>query len=386
MNGTTPFPLGKVAVSDLFTDREAERERLAANIRNHVSTVLISPRRWGKSSLVRQVAVDMARDKKVRFCFIDLFKTLNEEEFYAHFAKAVIEAASTKLDDRVADIKSFLKRLVPFIQVGIDPYSEIKFTAEWKDLERSRDDILNLPEKLSKAKGITLVVCLDEFQSIDRFADPLAFQQRLRANWQHHQQAVYCLYGSKRHLMMEIFTGYDRPFYRFGDLMLIGKIERRYWVEYIPERFRAGGKRISKELAEVIAANMGDHPYGVQQLAYATYLLSGKTCKQQDVDAALEQLLDQYTMLYQQLVEQMTLPQLGYLKALAAGETRFSSKEVLTRYALGTSGNVKRIREALQSKDVLDFEGEMTEWLDPLFQVWMTQRYWSPKELGLVEP
>lgn len=382
MEGITPFPLGKVAVLDLFTDREQQRKRLEANIRNHVSTVLVSPRRWGKSSLVRQVALDMKRDKKVRFCFIDLFKTRTEEEFYAHFAKQVVEAASTKMEDRLADIKQFLKQLVPFVQVGIDPNSEIKFTAQWKELERSRDDILDLPEQLSKAKGITLVVCLDEFQSIDRFSDPLSFQQRLRANWQHHQRAVYCLYGSRRHLMMEIFTGYDRPFYRFGDLMLLDKIEHHYWVSYIPERFIAGGKRISTALADDIATRMGNHPYGVQQLAYSTFLLSKKQCKAADIDQAMEHLLDHHAMLYQRIVEEFTLPQLGFLKAVLSGETKMSSKEVVDRYGLGTSGNVGRIRDAMRAKDILDFEGPETEWLDPLFRIWMQQRYWSPGELG----
>ena len=382
MEDITPFPLGKVAVQDLFTDRELQRKRLEANIRNHVSTVLVSPRRWGKSSLVRQVAQDMKRDKKVRFCFIDLFKVRTEEEFYTHFAKQVVEAASSKMEDRLADIQVFLKQLVPFVQVGIDPASEIKITAQWKELERSREDILDLPEKLSKAKGITLVVCLDEFQSIDRFSDPLSFQQRLRANWQHHQRAVYCLYGSRRHLMMEIFTGYDRPFYRFGDLMLLDKIERRYWVSYIPERFVVGGKRISAALADHIAARMGDHPYGVQQLAYSTFLLSGKQCKQADIDQAMEHLLDHHTMLYQRIVEEFTLPQLGFLKALLSGETRMSAKETVQRYGLGTSGNVGRIRDAMRAKDILDFEGQEVEWLDPLFRIWMQQRYWSPAELA----
>lgn len=382
MEDITPFPLGKVAVLHQFTDREQQRKRLEANIRNHVSTVLVSPRRWGKSSLVRQVAEDMKRDKKVRFCFIDLFKTRTEEEFYVHFAMQVVEAASSKAEDRLADIKAFLKQLAPFVQVGIDPTSEIKFTAQWKELERSRDDILNLPEKLSKAKGITLVVCIDEFQSIDRFSDPLSFQQQLRANWQYHQQAVYCLYGSRRHLMMEIFTGYDRPFYRFGDLILLGKIEHHYWVSYIPERFTVGGKRISAELADDIASRMGDHPYGVQQLAYSTFLLSKKQCKEADIDQAMEHLLDHHAMLYQRIVEELTLPQLGFLKALLAGETQMSAKEVVNRYGLGTSGNVGRIRDAMRAKDILDFEGKEVEWLDPLFRIWMGQRYWTPAELA----
>ncbi|MCC6838826.1 MAG: hypothetical protein IT230_01565 [Flavobacteriales bacterium] len=127
---------------------------------------------------------------------------------------------------------------------------------------------------------------------------------------------------------------------------------------------------------------MGDHPYGVQKLAYSTFLLSSKQCKQADIDQAMEHLLDHHTMLYQRIVEEFTLPQLGFLKALLSGETKMSAKETVQHYGLGTSGNVGRIRDAMRAKDILDFEGQQVEWLDPLFRIWMRQRYWSPAELG----
>lgn len=110
--------------------------------------------------------------------------------------------------------------------------------------------------------------------------------------------------------------------------------------------------------------------------------MSRKQCKEAGIDQAMDHLLDHHAMLYQRIVEELTLPQLGFLKALPAGETQMSAKEVVNRYGLGTSGNVGRIRDAMRAKDILDFEGKEVEWLDPLFRTWMGQRHWTPVELA----
>lgn len=81
-------------------------------------------------------------------------------------------------------------------------------------------------------------------------------------------------------------------------------------------------------------------------------------------------------------MKEITLPQFGFLKALLSGETKMSAKETVQRFGLGTSGTVGRIRDGMCAKDVLDFEGKEVEWLDPLFRIWMGQRYWTPAELA----
>lgn len=95
---------------------------------------------------------------------------------------------------------------------------------DWDVVEQSPGEILDLPERLSKEKNIRFVICLDEFQNISFFDNPLGLQKKFRSRWQHHQLASYCLYGSKRHMMMEIFENSSRPFYKFGDVFFLEKI------------------------------------------------------------------------------------------------------------------------------------------------------------------
>ena len=382
----SPFPFGKVAWADKFINRDPERKRLAANALASISTAIISPRRWGKSSLVRQVAHDLRNNKRVRFVFIDLFKVRTEQAFYEALAAEVLAATSTRWEERLRTTRQFLKNLVPFIQFGTEPSSEITMNLRWEDMKRSREDILDLPERFAKAKRLKLVICVDEFQNVERFDDPLGFQKYLRATWQHQQNVAYWLYGSKRHLMMDIFTKYEMPFYRFGDLMFLEKIGRKHWLTYLQKRFKVGKKTISVELSDRIATIMVDHPYGVQQLAYSTFIQSGHVCKALDIDQALERLLDHHGMLYQRIVDDLSNPQLNFLRALLTGETKPSSKAAIQHFGLGTSGNVNRIKQALQDKDLLDFTGPQVEWLDPLFRIWLAQRFWTTRELLPMKP
>ena len=97
------------------------------------------------------------------------------------------------------------------------------------------------------------------------------------------------------------------------------------------------------------------------------------------MDTALKDLLDQHDVLYHRLVDDLTTPQLNYLRAMLNGVKQFSSRENLQRYALGSSANVKRITTALENKEVLDLVGARPEWIDPLFKIWLEERYWGAR-------
>ena len=90
---------------------------------------------------------------------------------------------------------------------------ELSFGIGFKDNRLSYDEILDLPQQIAKDKGKKIIVCIDEFQNINEYEDSLAFQRKLRAHWQTHTSVCYCLYGSKRHMLLSIFNDYSMPFY-----------------------------------------------------------------------------------------------------------------------------------------------------------------------------
>ena len=205
--------------------------------------------------------------------------------------------------------------------------------------------MLDLAENIASAKGLRIVVCIDEFQNIASFDEPLYFQKRLRSHWQRHHKVSYCLYGSKRHMMMDIFTNPQMPFYKFGDLFFLGKIKTEHFAPFITERFAATGKSIDSDACLEIISLADNHPYYVQQLAQISWLRADDGhCSVQIVRQSHEALVEQLSLLFVNLTETLTNQQLALLHAMTAGETAFSSAEVMRKYRISSpSGSDLRL-------------------------------------------
>jgi hypothetical protein len=372
----SPFIYGKIVSGVAFTDREKEQERLSKNFLSGINTILISPRRWGKSSLVTKVGESLRqKNKTLRFCYLDLFNIRSEEEFYDYFIRELLRVTYSRWEERMESAKKFLRTITPKFSLGIDPEKDFSISLDWEEIKRAPEEILNLPEVIGKQKKIQIIVCIDEFQNIGFFSDPTAFQKKLRSQWQHHKTATYCLYGSKRHLMMELFENKSMPFYKFGDVIFLEKISEPYWIQFITNQFKATEKTISPELAMQIARQMENHPYFVQQYAHAVWQMTAKVCSEKELTNALELLLVQNTILFQREVDSLTNSQINFLKALSDGVEQFSATHNLKKYHLGTSGNVNRIKESLINKEIIDISSQKIEFIDPLFKAWFTTIY-----------
>jgi hypothetical protein len=364
-----PFLFGKTVNEEAFTNRLADIKRLTGNLQHHINTILISPRRWGKSSLVKKVTGEL-RSRNTRVIMIDLMSIRNEEEFYKVLAQETIKATSNKLTEWIETGKEFLKHITPKISLGTDPAQDFDIRFEWKELEKNYAEILNLPQKIAKKKKLHIVICIDEFQNCDGFRESKLFQKRLRTEWQHHHHVTYCLYGSRQHMMAELFEKQSNPFYKFGDVMYLPKISRNDWISFIQQQFRTTKKNINEENANLIAALVQDHSYYVQQLSYLVWVATPKTVAQEIVMTAIEDLLDQNSMLYTRDTENLTNAQFNFLKALAEGvHTGLSSRDVLHKYQLGTSANVLKIKKVLIQKELID-DTNGIHFLDPVYQLW----------------
>ena len=377
-----PFNYGKLAEQDYFTNRTKEMHWLEMQINAGINCILVSPRRWGKSSLIQHTSKKIKqKNKKIVFCFVDLYNVRSENEFLELFSSTIIKAVSNSFEDAVRNVKNIFKQLIPSISVSPDANAEIELSFNWKNLQKNISEVLDLPEKLAIEKNIQIVICVDEFQNISFMEDGIAFQKKLRAHWQKHQKTNYILYGSRRHLMMDFFTKNTMPFYRFGEILFLEKIAETHWIPYIIERFAATNKKISEKIAIKIAQQMENHPYYVQQLAQVVWQQTTKTATEENFYEAIEDLLDQYTILYQKEVDMLTNFQLNLLKALCNNETSLTSASVLKNYNLGTSANITRLKTALQNHEIIDVLGKKISFNDPLFELWLKKRYFK-KSLG----
>lgn len=378
MKEFSPFRYGKT-VSDLtFTNREDELEKLKSTLLQGINITLISPRRWGKSSLVEKVIADVKRkEKQVKTVMIDMFSCSREEEFLEMFAREVIKSSSTKWEDWMKLATDVFKQLIPKLTVGVDPGTDFNISFDWEELKKHRDEILNLPEVIAERKKIRFIICLDEFQNVATFDDFEIFEKQLRAVWQRQKHVAYCLYGSKRHMMLDIFNTTSKPFYRFGDIMMLPKIKGEKWTKFILKSFKSTGKEISKELAERIPAKMKNHSWYVQQLSHYIWQKTDKKTTEQNFEMALNELISANMPLYQREIEGMSSTQINLLKAIVMGESKLTSGKVMKEYKLGTPRNVSKNRDMLLRNDYIDRTEAGFEFLDPAFELWFKKQFFN---------
>ena len=380
----SPFVYGSTVSSKSFTNREKEAEKLYQNLTQGINTTIISPRRWGKSSLVEKVINDInQKEKTFKTVIIDLFSVACEEEFLEVFAREVIKSSSSKWEDWVKTGKNFFKQLIPLISLGIDPTSDFSLSFNWEELKKHKDEILNLPDTIAIKKNIRFIICLDEFQNIAAFPGYDILEKKMRANWQRHKNVTYCIYGSKRHMMTDIFNNASKPFYRFGDMMMLQKISTENWIKFIVESFAATDKTIQESDAEYIPAHMKDHSWYVQQLAHYTWQKTEKNAEKEVIIEALKELIYANTPFYQKEIETISTTQLNLLKAIIKGESQFTSTLVMQKYKLGTPRNVSKNKAILTKNDMIHEVDGKYELLDPAFELWFSNHYFNQDYVNL---
>ena len=371
-----PFVYGKIVADNDFTDREEETRRLVANIFSQTNTAIISPRRWGKSSLVNKAIESVSKsDRSILFVKINAFKCETPQDFYELFAKRTVEGISSSAEALLSNAKEFISRLLPKLSVsGPAGQYEMSFGVDLKN-NPIEEDILDLPQQIASKRKKKVVVCIDEFQQIGEFPGTDRFQKILRSHWQEQPDVAYILYGSKKHMMLNIFGEYGSPFYKFGDLMFLPKISGENWIAYIRDRFAQTGKSIPDAVAGHLAALVENHPYYVQQLAQYSWLRTDKVCSEEIVDASFQGMLDSLNLQFVNLMDSLTEKQRSFLCAVSDGVRNLSAVETLSRYRLGTSGNIRILKSALKKRDLIEETGRRVEIQDPVFNRWIQRIY-----------
>ena len=370
------FIFGVAVSGDNFIGREKEIHCLSSNFKNGINTILSSPRRWGKTSLIKKVKAIVESDK-LRVIYVDIFPCRSEYDFYNMFAEAVLKQTSFRFDEWKDIAYEFISRLTPKFAFSVGPDSDYSVSLGITSKTHSAEEVLQLPERIAQKKGIQIVICIDEFQQIGEFPDSVIVQKKMRSAWQHNSRVSYCLLGSRKHLMDELFQKRSLPFYKFGDIINLKLIPTEVWVPYICKQFKKVDRVISEELAAEICRIVENHSSYVQQLAWLTLLETEKVATREGVARALNELLDENTPLFTQQTELLTTYQMNFLRAILAGiHKEFGIATVLSEYNLGSSSNISRLRKSMVEKELVEFRQEGYFIADPILKIWLERQKW----------
>ena len=366
-----------VSVSDYnFIGRKEEIRRLKMNFEEGINTILISPRRWGKTSLVRKVCEVVDREKVIPV-FVDIFKCKTEYEFYNALAEAVLKQTASKAELWMDNARDFIARLSPKVSFSPEPNSEFALSLGISPKTHTPEEILSLAEEIAQKKQKRIVVCIDEFQQIGEMADSVSIQKRLRSVWQHQRLTSYCLFGSKKHTMMNVFQRRNMPLYQFGDFKFLDKIPTETWVEYIVQHFKDRQRTISAEQAAKICQLVDNYSSYVQQLSWLVFSLidEGQVVTDEHLKQGVKDLLNSQEQLFMQQIEPLTAYQMNFLRCILSGHhDDFGETAVREEFQLGSVSNITRLKTALVDKDIVEMSGKRYYITDPVFALWFRSR------------
>lgn len=357
-----------------FTDRIKETRRLKMNFENGLNVVLISPRRMGKTSLVKKVQQEVDASL-VHTVYMDIYDCRSEYDFYNKFAETILRQTSRKVDAFLEKTKKFLTRLTPKISFSPEPNADFSVSLGITPAEYSPEEILQLPELIAQQIGKHIVVCIDEFQQVAEWPEALQVQKRMRGVWQHHQHASYCLFGSRQHMMNQLFQNKSMPFYQFGEPNYLLPIPTEDWIPFVQQKFAERGLTISEENVRTICDTVKNQSSYVQQLAWNVMINTDDVVTDEAIKNGIDDLIIQCTPLFMEQTSGLTTYQMNFLRAIVAGQHgQFTSASVLKEYQLGSKSNVDRIQKVLMEKDFVVSTPEGFFLSDPVMELWLKTR------------
>lgn len=365
-----PFVFGVPADAPYFVGREKELSRLETNAKYGVNTILMSPRRWGKTSLVNRVAQSSVPGRIV--VRMDIFACRSEYDFYNTFSSAILKQTSSKIEEFWENAKEFLVRLTPKIGVSPEPGKDYSLYLGITPKTHTPEEVLSLPERIAQKKNCDLFICIDEFQQIGEFPDSLSVQKRLRGIWQNQKHVSYCLFGSKPHMMTNLFLKKSYPFYKFGDVINLDPIPLETWIPYIQGRFEVFGKHVDTSFVARICETVEYQASYVQQLAYSVLLFTDKEVTEPVFSKAVEDLLAQNSNMFIEQTQSLTAYQLNFLRAVIDGVTNnFGEAAIREKYNLGSSSNIIRLKQSMIEKELVELNVNGVSLSDPVLKLWL---------------
>jgi uncharacterized protein len=370
-----PFSFGNVVIEE-FADREAELAEVEADMRNGQDLVIFAPRRLGKSSLVLKAATALRR-KKGLVAYMNVMTAPTKTRFAERLAMAIyddVAAPKAKLKEKALAMFQGL-RIAPTITVDpVDGRLGFSFGVGHAeaDLDRTIEMLLELPAQIAAERGQRVVLILDEFQEIVDL-DP-NFPKLLRSVFQGQSDVCHVYLGSKRHVMRDLFSDANEPFWRSAKQMQLGPIPPELFATFIRRRFSATNKKLDAEICDRLLGITGGHPYATQELCYSLWEqtpFDGPTTDEM-LDRALELVLQSEHAHFSLVWDGLSAGQRVLLEALAREPGRPLSGAYRGRHRLAGPSSIQTALRALVERELVEREPDgayrvmepfLTEWL-----------------------
>ena len=367
-----PFYLKKIPVDAPFCDREKELADLISYAKSNTNVVLFSPRRYGKTSLIKRVQSNL-KSYGTLTAYCDLFGVTSVEEIAGRIAKSIYTITQKNeglFQKAINFITCFRPVLSPSPEGGISVSVQ---TALKTDGIKILEETMNSLEKFVVDVDLDVHVALDEFQEITEVHNSIGIEGILRQYIQKIQCSFFFI-GSRRRILLDIFNDRKRPFFQSALNYELKTLPYNDLIYFIISQFKKAGKRISEEKAASISQLVSNHPYYMQKFCFFLYEEIDKEVTQKDMVEVNQVVMESERIVFESILQGLTTKQITFLSALAREPTaKVYSATYMSQYNLGSTGGIQQSLDSLSKKDLIEKNHKTGVWVvvDPVFKNWL---------------
>ncbi|MBW1999101.1 MAG: ATP-binding protein [Deltaproteobacteria bacterium] len=370
---SNPFKFRELGPDDPFCDRQEEKRKLLSYATSGTNAVLFSPRRHGKTSLVRRVQAEL-RQRGFMTVYVDFFGVASAYETARRLAQGIYRALHER-ESLLEKGKRFLKAFKSFSPVFRVAEDGLSITVE--PLSSTEDEVQLLGKVMEELgnfvakQRLPINVVLDEFQEITRLKESAELEGRLRAYIQ-RQKVSYFFVGSRRGVLIAMFNDRKRPFFQSAVMLPLGPLPEAELVPFLLGLFKGEGKQCNEAVCRRIVESVSSHPYYVQRVAFEVFEIGRKIITEQDVNAALHNVIRSEKFGYEAIIEGLSSSEIKLLRALAEEpSTSLFSSSFVSRTGLPLA-TLQHAKGTLLKRDLIEEdEGGVWKVVDPLFARWL---------------
>ncbi len=355
-----------------FCDRKKELGKLRANTSNGLNTLIHSPRRLGKTALIYHLFHNLERSGKYETLFVDLFATTKMEDLIKVLSEKILEKYHKK--NFFEGITNILKGITTTLSISQDGTPELGIRLTESNKVKTLNQLLNYLENRKKK----VVVAFDEFQEVVKY--PEKAEAVLRTAIQPLSNIIFLFSGSTNHLLQEMFLSPKRPFYQSTEVLVLGKIDRKMYFNFIKTTFEKNSKYIEKEGVDYILDFTECYTYYTQVIANQVYYQTEEKMTEKDVRMIVSEYLESKKTDYQNLLNLLPENQKKLAISVANEEVvgKPTSMEFIMKHKLPSISSVAQAIKALTEKEILYKDTEGYSVYDLFFKRFL-QRYYSHK-------
>lgn len=364
-----PFITSGYVSPEYFCDREDETRQLTQNIQGHSHTVLISPRRMGKTGLIEHCFnQDIIKDNYHTF-FIDIYPTMNLNDFVFLLGNRICRSLKAK-DKQLMELFVKVVKSIQFT-IGFDETGMMNGSFGLGDIKDSQKSLEEIFQYLEEAKR-PCVVAIDEFQQIEKYPEKNV-EALLRTYIQHCNNATFIFAGSQRHVIQNMFASASKPFYNSSSIMSLNAIAKEKYVDFAVRMFALFGKTCAPQWIENLYDTLEGHTWYMQAVLYLAFYMTDKECTSVIINEALLKRVADNENVFESMYYGLSERQRQVLKAVAAEgkATQTQSVAFIKKHGLASASSVQSALRQLLDRDLITTEKGTYRIDDRFFGFWL---------------